>query len=462
MSILAANTLLLTSPHLVWVWPFVAILLAIALLPLIPKTHHWWESNRNKLLISLALSAAALAYYYTRAFGAHDQAPGIPTVVTVLHHALLDEYFPFMTLLFALYVCAGGIHVRGDFRATPLVNASILAIGGVLASVIGTTGASLLLIRLLLQTNAERRKVAHTVIFFIFIVSNCGGLLLPTGDPPLFLGYLRGVPFLWTLKLWREWAITLGLLLAIYCVWDFLAYRSETEIHRRRDTERVEPIRISGWINFIWLVCVVAAAALLSAGVPVPGTNWSPPPYFREGVQWSIAGLSLLTTPRGTRAANQFNYTAIAEVACLFIGIFITMQPPIEMLHALGPRLSELHFTHPWQYFWSTGLLSSFLDNAPTYVVFFETANQLTTAPGNGIIKLVTGEYIREDLLEAISLGAVFMGANTYIGNGPNFMVKSIAEQAGVRMPSFFGYLAYSGAILIPLFVGLTIVFFNH
>ncbi|MEP0846532.1 MAG: sodium:proton antiporter [Phycisphaerae bacterium] len=481
--LIAASTTELTdslsTPNVFWTWPFVAILLAIALLPLNRRTHHWWEQNRNKLLVSVVLAAATLAYYGFRGHGiggghepaaaepapasapapesAHATPAGWQTVVGVLRHAVLDEYIPFMVLLFSLYVIAGGIVIRGDIQATPLDNTTILAIGGILASLVGTTGASMMLIRLLLRTNMERRRVAHTIVFFIFIVSNVGGTLLPIGDPPLFLGYLRGVDFFWTLRLWKEWAFVLGALLAVYYVYDTWQYRHETAAAIREDRARIEPVQVHGMLNLVWVLGVVLAVALLDPSKPVPGTGWHAWPYLREGVQLAMAGLSLATTHASLRRDNKFNYTAIGEVACLFIGIFITMQVPIEILHARGP---ELGLTQPWQYFWATGVLSSFLDNAPTYVVFFETARTLPELH-NGMLALVGGGHIREDLVVAISCGAVFMGANSYIGNGPNFMVKSIAEQAGVKMPSFFGYMAYAAVFLVPLFLAMTWVFFR-
>jgi len=314
----------------------------------------------------------------------------------------------------------------------------------------------MLLIRMLLQTNSERKRVTHTVIFFIFIVSNIGGSLLPIGDPPLFLGYLRGVPFFWTLCLWKEWALAVGVLLVVYLVWDTMAYRREAPADIARDLTRVQPIRVIGKVNFLWLLLVIAAVATLIPGNPLPGTHWPTPPFVREAVLLVLVGLSFATTPHGLRHANHFNFTAIGEVACLFIGIFVTMQVPLEILNVRG---GQLGLVSPPQFFWATGSLSSFLDNAPTYVVFFQTANALTHAAGPGILQLLDGNYIRCDLLAAISLGAVFMGAMTYIGNGPNFMVKSIAEQRGVKMPSFLGYMLYSVAILIPLFLIVTVVF---
>jgi len=485
-------------PHVFWVWPFVAILLCIALFPLLHRTHEWWEHNRSKLIVSVILAAATLLYYGLRGYGVithaeegdraakveerpghaelasapaeghvgeaehavHYTDPGVATIKAVLDHAVLKEYVPFLVLLFSLYVIAGGFVVRGDIRATPLANTTILGIGGLLASFIGTTGASMVLIRLVLKTNAERKHVVHTVVFFIFIVSNIGGTLLPIGDPPLFLGYLRGVPFFWTFALWKEWAFMLAVLLVVYYAWDTWAFKREAPSDRLYDRTHLEPIRATGLINVVWLLGVVAAVATLDPAKPFPGTNWHAFPYLREGVQLGMVVLSLLTTSKALRVENQFNYTAIGEVACLFIGIFITMQVPIEILHAAGPKMAEAGFTHPWQFFWATGVLSSFLDNAPTYVVYFETAGTLPT-PVVGSLPLVGGGHMSVTLLAAISCGAVFMGANSYIGNGPNFMVKTIAEQAGVKMPSFFGYMAYSLLILCPLFVVLTLVFFR-
>ena len=500
-------------PQIFWVWPFVAILMAIAILPLLRKTHHWWEENSSKLLVAVILAAITLLYYGFRGQGIEvhggdsqdethaaeishqaageltDHAPapteaaehaatmiedkhaegtpaavhhsenGLPTVWAVFDHAVLKEYIPFIVLLFCLYVIAGGIVVRGDIRATPWANTTIIGIGGVLASFIGTTGSAMLLVRFLLKTNSERKFKVHTVVFFIFIAANIGGTLLPIGDPPLFLGYLRGVPFFWTLCLWRYWAIMLALLLTIYLIWDTIAYKHEDPADVRLDDTQTQPMRITGLINIIWILGVVGAVATLDPAKAFPGTDWHAPAYLREIVQLVMAGLSWVTTSLTLRRENQFNFVAIGEVACLFIGIFITMQVPIEILNAKGP---ELGLVKPWQFFWATGVLSSFLDNAPTYVVYFATAG--TLAPEG--MEMMTGVATQTGgipikLLIAISCGAVFMGANTYIGNGPNFMVKAIAEQSGVKMPSFFGYMAYSGLILIPVFIILTLVFFR-
>ena len=451
----------------IWsVAPFAILLLAIAILPLVGRCKHFWEHNRNKLLVAVGLSALTLAYY----FFLHPLAPaeggpagaGPSSRLGLLGHvlagAVLEEYIPFIVLLLALYTISGGIVLEGDLPAHPLTNTAILAVGGLLASFIGTTGAAMLLIRPLLQINSERRRVRHTVIFFIFIVCNVGGCLLPIGDPPLFLGYLRGVPFLWTLRLAVPWAFCTVALLATYYVWDSLAYRREKPEDIEIDEEERQPLRLRGRRNFLYLLGVVLAVAFLIPGKPLPLTSsLVVPEFLREAVLLALAGLSMITTPREHRLTNRFTFATIGEVAALFLGIFITMQAPIEILQARGPALG---LSHPWQFFWATGVLSSFLDNAPTYVVFFETADSLTHAAGPGILQLLSGHFIREDLLIAISLGAVFMGANTYIGNGPNFMVKSVAEERGVAMPGFFGYMLYSVVVLVPLFLLVTLVFF--
>jgi len=466
-------------PPVAWVGPFAVLLLILAVFPLIPRVSRWWENNRNKLFVALVLGAIILLHYQTRGYGTvlhhtalmktllplgfevqevaghYVAAPGTATSLGALGNALF-EYVPFIILLFALYCISGGIAISGDIPAHPVTNTAILAIGGMLANLIGTTGASILLIRPLLQINTERRHVAHTVVFFIFIVSNIGGCLLPIGDPPLFLGYLRGVPFFWTLRLWKEWAFVLGLLLFVYFIWDHLAYCREAASDVARDEGTIKSVRVLGNVNFVWLALVVAAVAMLAPGVAFPGTRWIPPPFLREAILLALVGVSFLTTPRGLHHANRFNFHAIAEVACLFIGIFITMQVPLEILAAKGGMLG---LTQPWHFFWATGSLSGFLDNAPTYVVFFQTASALPQQAGPGVLQLLDGNLIRQDLLVAISLGAVFLGASTYIGNGPNFMVKSIAEQHGVTMPTFFGYLLYAIAVLIPVYAAVSLIF---
>jgi Na+/H+ antiporter NhaD/arsenite permease-like protein len=443
-------------PNVLWSTPFVLLLLAIALFPLVPVAHHWWERNSVKLLVGLVLSAVVMGHYAYRGYGAHGVAPGAATVAAVLEHAILRDFVPFLVLLFGLYVIAGGLQIKGDLPATPTVNTAMLGIGALLASLIGTTGASMVLIRPLLQTNRDREHVRHTVVFFIFLVSNIGGCLLPLGDPPLFLGYLSGVPFGWTLSLIKPWLFCVGVLLAVYFVWDHVAYRRETQAFLAADVRHLSPLRLHGTINLLWLLGVVLAVALIVPGRPLPGTDIVVRDFVREGVLLGLTALSLATTPRGLRRDTEFSHAAIIEVACLFFGIFLTMQVPIEILQARG---AELQLTTPSHFFWATGLLSSFLDNAPTYIVFFETARSLPASGHSGLLELIGGA-IRPDLLAAISLGAVFMGANTYIGNAPNMMVKLIAEQRRVKMPSFFGYMLYSGAVLLPLFVVTSLLFF--
>ncbi|RLS84455.1 MAG: sodium:proton antiporter [Planctomycetota bacterium] len=450
------------APPVATVLPFALLLAAIAILPLTPGLSHWWEHNSSKLVVAGLLAAITLGYYLLGHrhpidlhFPAHavvqPAAAGLSwsTVGTVLINAILAEYIPFITLLFALYVITGGVRIEGDLEATPTTNAAFLAVGAVLASFIGTTGAAMLLVRPLLETNRERRHVAHTLVFFIFIVCNCGGLLLPIGDPPLFLGYLQGVDFLWTMSLWNEWLFTNGSLLVIYWLWDTLiAHPRETRADVVRDRLLTRSLRFSGlWPNLPLMAGVIAAVAFLDPSKPFPGTSWHPWIYLRETVLLGLVGLSLLLGSGEVRRKNAFTYGAILEVAALFIGIFICMQPALALLHVHG---ASLGLSSPQSYFWATGSLSAVLDNAPTYLVFFEAAG---IDPTDGL----TGEEAR--LLAAISLGAVFLGAMTYIGNGPNFMVKAIAEQAGVKMPSFFGYVMYSMGVLLPVFAVMAWLF---
>ena len=463
----AAHGAIREHPPYWMVAPFVLLLGGIAVLPLAPATAHWWDNNLHRFYVAGGLAAITLAYYvllHAAAVEAHWPAPhvAVPSASgpnlgltgEVLANAILSEYLPFIILLFSLYTISGGIRIEGDLPAHPLTNCAFLGAGAVLASFIGTTGAAMLLIRPLLETNRERKYVQHTVIFFIFIVCNCGGCLLPLGDPPLFLGYLMGVPFLWTAVLWKEWLFLNCALLAIYYLWDhFWCDPYERPADIARDETRVHRLRFGGlWPNGPLLVGVILSVALLDPGKPIPGTNWHPWLYLREMTQLALVALSLLLGSDHLRRANRFSYHAILEVAALFFGIFICMQPPLEILAVEGPNLG---LSEPWHYFWASGSLSSVLDNAPTYVVFFETGKSLTESMG--LLPAVAG--VAERLLIGISLGSVFMGANTYIGNGPNFMVKAIAEKSGVKMPSFFGYLLYSGGILIPLFVLVTLLF---
>jgi Na+/H+ antiporter NhaD/arsenite permease-like protein len=453
-----------TSPPPATVLPFALLLAAIAVLPLTRRLSHWWEHNSSKLLVAGLLGLVTLAYYtfFHRQpvelhFPAHaliDPAAAGPswnTAATVLANALLAEYVPFIVLLFALYCITGGVRIEGDLQATPTVNAAFLGIGALAASFIGTTGAAMLLVRPLLETNKERRLVAHTLVFFIFMVCNTGGCLLPIGDPPLFLGYLEGVDFLWTLSLWKPWLVANGLLLAVYWLWDtFLAQPRERAADIIRDVRTAGPLKISGlWPNALLLAGVIAAVALLDPSKPVPGTAWHPWIYLREAVLLALVGLSLACGSREVRRLNGFTYGAILEVAALFVGIFICMQPALALLDEHG---ASLGIDSPLAFFWATGALSSVLDNAPTYLVFFKTAQSL---PADG----ATMAGVDVGRLAAISLGAVFLGAMTYIGNGPNFMVKAIAEQAGVKMPSFFGYMLYSFGVLLPIFALVSFLF---
>jgi len=411
----------LSAPPLYGVLPFAAMLLAIAACPLwIP---HWWESNWNKMIASAALGLPVLAVY------------GVRHPAALLHTA--EDYVSFIVLLAGLYVISGGILLRGDLVATPTTNTGFLALGGVMASFVGTTGASMLLVRPLLQTNSERTRVKHTVVFFIFVVSNVGGMLTPLGDPPLFLGYLAGVPFTWTFRLWPQWGLMLVVLLAAFFVYDSVQFGREPLAAIRRDRARVEPLRVHGSLNAVWLLGVVLVVAVLHAP-------------WRELAIVALAALSLRFTPSRIRRDNGFSAGPMVEVAVLFAGIFLTMIPALDLLRLRG---DELGVRAPWQFFWATGVLSSFLDNAPTYLTFL--------ALGQGL--RLPGEIVGVPgaILAAISVGSVAMGANTYIGNAPNFMVKAIAEEAGVKMPSFFGYMLYSGAILLPLFVVVTVVFFR-
>lgn len=438
--------------------PFVLLLGAIAVLPLLPATKDWWESNRNRFLVSASLALVTLAYYSVlhrepieRHFLGHEMVhPEAATVswslpATVFQNSVLGEYLPFIVLLFALYTICGGIRISGDLPAHPLTNTAFIAIGGLLASFIGTTGAAMVLIRPLLETNAERRHVQHTVVFFIFIVCNCGGCLLPIGDPPLFLGYLQGVEFLWTLSLWKEWAFVNLALLTIYYCWDrFWAYPREARRDISADERTVRGLRFRGLCpNLPLLAGVVLAVALLDPSKAIPGTQWHPWLWLREIVQLLLVGLSLALGSQTVRRDNRFTYAAIVEVAVLFLGIFICMQPALQILDVRG---ASLGVDTPAKFFWSTGGLSAVLDNAPTYLVFFKTAQALhAEGPSQAGVSV--------EMLTAISLGAVFMGAMTYIGNGPNFMVKTIAEKSGVTMPSFFGYLLYSAGVLLPVLI---------
>jgi len=424
--------------------PFALLLGCIAILPLIPRTAHWWHLNRNKLIVSLGLAVPVAVYLLTLSEASHGRST----------HELLHElksYVSFIVLLGALYTIAGGIYVDADLAGRPRTNTSILAIGAVLANLIGTTGASMVLIRVLLHTNVERHRVAHIPIFFIFVVSNTGGLLTPLGDPPLFLGFLAGVDFFWTMGLWKHWLLVNGLLLAIFYVWDTLAWRRETSVDKQQDERQVVPVRVRGLkVNLPLIVGVLLAVILQSdktaASLGIPALSFP----VAEAIMVLLAVLSMVLTPKNIRHRNRFSWGPILEVAALFIGIFVAMVPALALLNQYRDSIGV---TTPAQYFWLTGGLSAFLDNAPTYVTFGKLAAGSETI---GALSLS-----RPDLLAAISCGAVFMGAGTYIGNGPNFMVKAIAEQSNYKMPSFLGYLLYSAGVLIPVMLVATLVFFR-
>jgi len=433
----------------VWtVLPFVVLLLSIAVLPLVLP--HFWESNRNKGLVA-ALLALPVALYLV---AAHGEA-GV--------HELIEkgkEYASFIVLLASLFVVTGGIYVRGSLAGTPLVNTIVLGLGALIASWIGTTGASVLLIRPLLRANASRERKAHIVVFFIFVVSNCGGLLTPLGDPPLFLGFLKGVPFDWTFRLWKGWLLVNGALLVIFNVWDQIVLAREERERPGAQLEQVmqhEPLGFEGATNFGFLAAIVAVIYAAGSGFGNAGAPW--PFGVQEGLMLVVTALAYFTTSGRIRAKNAFGFGPIIEVAVLFAGIFVTMAPALLLLNA---NAKQFGVSEPWHFFWATGLLSSFLDNAPTYLTFAATACGLDgiSLEGRYLAEYLTLGPKAAETLAAISAGAVFMGANTYIGNGPNFMVKAIAEENGVPMPSFFGYMAYSGGVLIPLFVIATFVFF--
>ena len=428
--------------------PFVAMLLCIAIAPLIAEKE--WEKNLNKFAVSMVLGSVVAIWMV-----ANNNAENEFTHKLV--HQMVFDYVPFILLLTALFVVTGGIHVKGDIQATPKVNTLILAIGFVLASLMGTTGAAMLLIRPLLATNSQRKYTTHTVLFFIALVANTGGLLTPLGDPPLFLLYLRGAEFTWFLSLFPIWAFVGISLLVIYFLLDTYYYtKREALEHLMHDAREQEPIRIDGNINFLWLACVVASVMFINSGyIPAMGEEHAPIyiKLLREIVLVAIIFLSLYTTKKQVREANHYSWAPIIEVAVLFVGIFATMTPALIYLNA---NAADLGLTQPWQFYYSAGTLSSFLDNAPTAVAFHSVATGLPMTEG---VPMVAG--VQEVLLKAIATASVFFGAMTYIGNGPNFMVKAIAEESGLRMPSFFGYMfKFSLVVLLPLYIIIQLIFF--
>ena len=420
--------------------PFVCQLLCIAVFPL-TKLEHWWENNTHKLMVSFLLGLPVAGWLCFNGM-THE-----------LEHQMVYDYVPFILLLMALFVTTGGICIKGDLKATPLVNCAILSVGFLLASFMGTTGAAMLLIRLLLQTNSQRKYTTHTVLFFIAMVANCGGILTPLGDPPLFLLFQKGTPFGWFMGMAPEWLTTGLLLLAVYYVMDSFYYKRESHERLKADEAEQEKITVTGLINLVWLACVILSTMFINSTY-IPAMGEADAPFYlkllREWAFILIIILSVLTTKKTVRTNNNFSWTPILEVACVFCGIFATMIPALMYL-----QQHPLPITEPWQFVYCTGSLSAFLDNAPTAMVFHATA---TTLAEPGAVNLVAG--VSEPLLRGISMGAVFFGSLTYIGNGPNFMVKSIAEQNGFRMPSFFVYmLKFSLIICLPIFIIVQLIF---
>jgi Na+/H+ antiporter NhaD/arsenite permease-like protein len=442
-------------PVNIWfVIPFILLLLSIAVMPFINK--HWWEKNYP--LVTFVLGFTVVIYYIF-------SLQNVPRLFLTSY-----EYISFISLIGSLFVVSGGIHVRIRGKSTPIGNVSILAIGAVIANILGTTGASMLLIRPFLRMNKYRIKGYH-IVFFIFIVSNIGGALTPIGDPPLFLGYLKGVPFFWIIPRVSEiWLLTIGMVLLVFFIFDVYNFRKES-IKTQKSASEIEEPEVSGLHNIIFLLIILAAVFIESPA----------PLLLREVIMWSAAIASFITTKKEIHEKNDFNFIPIKEVAILFAGIFATMIPALDWLEL---NAASIGIVTPGQYFWGSGALSSVLDNAPTYLNFLTASFGLHGAnvdnlqhmnlmlglttpaavglpnplqPGAMEITTQTWRYI-----QAISLGSVFFGANTYIGNGPNFMVKSIAEQAGVKCPSFFGYIVrYSLPILIPIYAIIWYFFFR-
>ena len=441
-----------TGLSLVWALPFAGVLLSIAVLPLLAPSlwHHHFGKIAGAWALALLLPLAA--------------THGLHAALAISVHALVAEYLPFIILLTALFTVAGGICVRGNLHGTPALNTGLLALGTLLASIMGTTGAAMLLIRPLIRANDDRKHSVHVVVFFIFLVANAGGSLTPLGDPPLFLGFLKGVDFFWTARhLLAPMAFLCGALLVIFYLLDRHFYLNREE-RRPLDPTPDSSLQLEGSVNFLLLAVVVGLVLMSGLWKPGVATELMGAPLewqnlLRDGALLLVILLSLWLTPGSARAGNEFGWGPMLEVGKLFAAIFLTIAPVIAMLRAgeqgafatvvravTGPdgRPDDV------MYFWMTGLLSSFLDNAPTYLVFFNTAS--------GDARELMGPLA--STLAAISAGAVFMGANSYIGNAPNMMVKAIAEERGIRMPSFFGYMAWSVGILVPLFIVMSFLFF--
>ena len=437
---------------LIWSLPFIGILLSIAIWPLVAPV--FWHHHFGKISFAWAL---AFLVPFTATYG-------IDLAIYELTLTALHEYLPFIILLFSLFTVTGGIHLTGAIRGTPAFNTGLLALGTLLASWMGTTGAAMALVRPMLKANAWRPRRTHVVIFFIFLVANIGGSLSPLGDPPLFLGFLKGVPFFWPTvhMLWPMLFVAGILLVAFYFLDRHMLAKDGLDAAEDRAEGR---LRIEGAHNFLLLAGIVGAVLMSGlwrpeVAISLLGVELELQNLVRDLLLLLLAGISWVLTPLETREANEFSWFPIQEVAKLFAGIFVTIIPTIAILKAgtEGALAPVVHLVTDADgepvnamYFWATGILSSFLDNAPTYLVFFNTAG--------GEAEILTGPLATT--LLAISAGAVFMGANTYIGNAPNFMVRAIAEESGVEMPSFFGYMAWSGLILLPLFGLVTLIWFT-
>ena len=438
--------------------PFAALLLCVALGPI--AAPQWWE-KRQGLVVAVLSAALLVAYGMLRGGG---------SAVELGLECLVGDYIPFIVLLFGLFCVAGNITLVGDLAGSPRINVALLLFGTLLSSCIGTTGSSMLMVRPIIKMNAWRKRKRHIMVFFIFLISNIGGCLTPIGDPPLLMGFSRGVPFFWSLRLFPIMALNVAILLITFYFVDMRAYRKDIAIGRKPDISKPgTDVHIDGLHNIMFLVVIVAAVILSGVlptlpafqdasgnvlGIHIYGHVTLTYPALIEIVMILLSALlSFKTTPASVRQANHFTWGAIKEVAVLFIGIFITMQPALMILKEHG---ASLGLNTPFQLFWVTGALSSFLDNTPTYLVFLTTACTMGASSG---LATALG-IVPEQMLIAISCGAVFMGANSYIGNAPNFMVKAISDENGIRMPSFFGYLGWSAAFLLPVFLLDSLLFF--
>lgn len=460
-SVLAAEHSVENMGDILSLWsciPFAGILLCIAILPLVKP--RWWDAHKPLIVTFWSL---LFVIPFALAFG-------VENAVTIVLECIINDYLTFIVLLFGLFCVAGNITLEGDLAGSPRVNVVLLLIGTLLSSWIGTTGASMLLIRPVIKSNAWRKRKRQIMIFFIFLISNIGGCLTPVGDPPLLMGFMRGVPFFWSLKLFSVMIVNVVILLVVFYVLDKREYRKDIAEGMKPDISNPRThISVKGIHNLLFLVMIVGAVVLSGVLPRLPlfhdanGVAYGLhimkdvvitfPEIIEIAIILFAALLSFKTTDRSIRMANHFTWGAIQEVAVLFIGIFITMQPALMILKANG---ASLGLDQPYQLFWATGALSSFLDNTPTYLVFLTTAGALNMT--NGVATTVG--IIPVQILMAISCGAVFMGANTYIGNAPNFMVKSISDENGIRMPSFFGYMLWSLCFLIPVFIIDMIIFF--